>query len=588
MTARPGPTAPALALALLAAACAAAGANDGAALRGRSGGPDGVVFLRGWSGAAPAPPADPTFSGDVAPILYRNCASCHYPGGSAPFSLLGYEDARARADRIAEAAARRHMPPWLPEPGYGRFAGERRLSDAEIATLRRWAAAGAPPGDSVRTPPAPEPPKDGWRLGEPDLVLELPALDVPAQGREAFRNLVVAVPVRQTVWVRAVELLPGAAPRVVHHARLMVDTTASSRTLDAADPEPGFDGMDVATNATNPEGFFVGWTPGKVAVPDGSGLAWPLRPGADLVLQLHLRTTGRPERVQPRIGLHLAPAPPTRRPSIVMLGSEAIDIPAGDTAYVIADEYRLPVPVDVLGLYPHAHYLAREMLAWATLPDGQRRWLLRIPDWDFNWQDEYRYAEPVHLPAGAVVSMRFTYDNSAANRRNPNRPPRRVTYGPTSTDEMGDLVVQVRAGGEAERRTLEHDLEWRHEVEKTERRAREASARADTLAAAGHLDEALALYREAVRLANSPRAMAAMARILLRQGDVATAILAAERAATLTARADPRILDALAAAYRAAGRTREAAAAAREAVRAAERAGERALADSLRSGRTRD
>ncbi|MBX6363456.1 MAG: hypothetical protein IRZ00_06280 [Gemmatimonadetes bacterium] len=556
----------ALVPALVAAACAAAAAAP--AVRRRA--------------AAPSP-ADPTFAADVAPILYRACVGCHRPGGSAPFSLLTYEDARVRADKIAAATARRAMPPWLPEPGYGRFIGERRLSEAEIATLRRWADIGAPPGDTAHVPAPPPLPEDGWRLGEPDIVVELPALDLPPRGPEAFRNLVVAAPVQRTVWVRAVALLPGAAPRVVHHARLMVDTTASSRTFDAADPEPGFGGMDVATNATNPEGFFVGWTPGKVDVPDGSALAWPLRPGTDLVLQLHLRTTGRPERVQPRIGLYLAPAPPTRRPSIVMLGSESIDIPAGDSAYVVADDYRLPVAVDVLGLYPHAHYLAREMLAWATLPDGRRRWLLRIPEWDFNWQDEYRYAEPVHLPAGSVVSMRFTYDNSAANPRNPNRPPRRVKYGPTSMDEMGDLVVQVLAASEADRRTLEHDIEWGHEVAKLERRARDASARADTLAAAGRLDEALALYREAVRLVNSPRAMAAMARILVRRGDVATAVLAAERAAALTSRADPRILDALAAAYRAAGRTREAAAVGREAVRIAERAGERALADSLRA-----
>ena len=528
-------------------------------------------------------PADTavTWAQHIAPIVYRECTVCHNPAGSAPFSLLEYEDARRRAGRMARAVTRRFMPPWLPEPAEHAFRGERRLTDAQIAAIVQWAEQGAPAGQLSTAPRAPIYARSGWQLGEPDLVIDLPVLEIAANAGEVYRNIVLSPGLASTEWIEAVELLPGG--RTVHHARLMVDSTAASRTLDAQDDTPGFDGMHAGTSASNPEGFFVGWTPGRVATRDDRGLAWPLKAGADLVLQLHLRPSDEAEVIRARIGLHFADAPPAQQPSIILLGSNTIDIPAGATEYTITDEYTLPVAVDALGLYPHAHYLAQEMIAYAILPDGATRNLLHIRDWDFNWQDEYRFATPVRLPAGTRLGMRYTYDNSARNPQNPNDPPRRVVHGPNSTDEMGDLVVQVLAASADDRERLERDIRWTHGVEQLTGRAQHAHVRADSLLAAGMIDDALAAYRETVRLTNDPAAMSGIARIMLLRNDAASAILAAERAVTVSNRNDPRILGVLAAAYRAAGRQADATAAFEEAVRRASALRMPALADSLRS-----
>jgi hypothetical protein len=446
--------------------------------------------------------------------------------------------------------------------------------------LARWSDAGMPAGDPTRAPAVPVA-NHGWQLGQPDVILEFPAFTLPAEGAELYRNFVLAVPGERTFWVESAEIQPGHHG-VVHHARLMVDTTSTSRSLDAADDAPGFDGMEFIGAASNPEGFFVGWTMGKLAAKGRQDFSWPLRPGSDLVLQLHLRPGKMPERIEARVGLYLAKRPPDRRPSLVMLGSSALDIPAGDTAYTVVDEYTIPVGVEVLGVYPHAHYLAKRMTGYATLPNGERRWLIRIEDWDFNWQDEYTYVEPIRLPAGSVLTMRYTYDNSAANPQNPNKPPRRVGYGAESTDEMADLVVQVVAERDSERLALENDLRWAYYVKDTDRQARSVRARGDSLAGAGRLNEALDAYREVLRLSDDPLVMAAMALVLMRQRNYDAAVVVAERAASLTSRADPRILDTLAAVYASAGRASDAESAAREATEAAEKRGLRALADSLR------
>ncbi len=177
-------------------------------------------------------------------------------------------------------------------------------------------------------------------------------------------------------------------------------------------------------------------------------LAWPLDPGTDLVLQLHLLPARDPVDVQPAIGLHFADRPATLTPVSVLLTSKAIRIPAGAPAHVIEDSYRLPIAVDVLGIAPHMHYLGRRVEAWATLPDGEEEPLLRIDDWDFNWQDEYRYREPVHLPADTRLRVRFTFDNSSGNPRNPNSPPVTVGFGPRAGDEMAELMLQVLPVGD--------------------------------------------------------------------------------------------------------------------------------------------
>ena len=396
-----------------------------------------------------------TFNRDVAPILFEHCVACHREGGIGPFSLETYAGARERAERIAAMTAARDMPPWLPEPGPEPFAGERRLPDEAIETLRRWSEGGAPEGDRTALPEVPRF-AAGWQRGEPDLVVTMSEpYVVPESGRDIFRSFVVPVPTERDRFVEAMEFLPGNH-EVVHHAVVLVDAVRSARHLDALDPEPGWAGMQAGL-AESPDGHFLGWTPGKTSLEVPDGLTWRLPRGSDLVLQLHLlpRPDAAPVRVQ--VGFHFGEAP-TGTSTRLRLGAKAMDVPAGEEHYRIRDAYRLPVDVELVGLYPHAHYLGKEMRAWAAFEDGRRRSLLHIPDWDFNWQAEYRFARPVSLPAGATLAMEFRYDNSAENPQNPHHPPRRVLYGPESSDEMGDLWVQVVPRREADLAALKLDF----------------------------------------------------------------------------------------------------------------------------------
>jgi Flp pilus assembly protein TadD len=380
-----------------------------------------------------------TFTRDVAPVLYENCVTCHRPGESAPFSLLTYDDARQRARLIATSTEHRVMPPWQPAPDVGEFEGARRLTDAEIDVLQRWVEDGTLEGEPDDLPPPPNF-TPGWQLGPPDLIVTLPeAFEMPAAGPDLFRNFVFPLALKSRRYVQAVEFRPGN-PRVVHHARIMLDETREPRRRDAEDPMPGFAGMD-APGARFPDGHFLGWAAGKL--PAREALSWPLEPNTDIVVQLHLKPSGRIESVRPSIGFYFTSKPPSASPVMLRLGSRTIDIPPDATDYLVTDAYELPVDVDALRIYPHAHYLARDMTIQATLPGGQVKGLLHIADWNFNWQDDYEYARPVSLPKGTKLEMRYTYDNSSANPHNPHSPPRRVRFGPQANDEMAELLVQL-------------------------------------------------------------------------------------------------------------------------------------------------
>jgi Tfp pilus assembly protein PilF len=329
------------------------------------------------------------------------------------------------------------MPPWLPEPGYGEFAHERRLRDDQIALIANWIESGAPEGNPAD---APKPPtfSGGWQLGTPDLVLTLPEAYVLQPGRgDVFRNFVIPVPISTTRYVRAVEFRADR-PQALHHADLAVDLGRASRVLDRADPGPGFALMD-GDQVYN----VYGWSPGKVPVMEPSDNAWTLEPGTDFVLLLHMIAGPQSETLQPAIGLFFSDAPPTRTPISVKLESKTLDIPAGEANYVVEDSYVLPADVDAVSVYPHAHYLGKEVRGTATLPDGSQQDLIWIRRWDFRWQDRYRYRSPVFLPRGTRLSMRFTFDNSATNPNNRFRPPQPVRSGPRSTDEMAQLWLEV-------------------------------------------------------------------------------------------------------------------------------------------------
>ena len=376
-----------------------------------------------------------TFSHDVAPILYRQCVACHRAGGVAPFALVTYADASKRAALLATVTTKRYMPPWLPtEPS---FEHARRLSDAEIAIFARWAATGAPQGNPAETPAAPGF-ADGWQLGKPDLEAQMAAVfSVPSEGADLYQCFAIPLPPGRDRWVRALDIRPGN-PKVVHHALLFQDITGTARQRDQGAGYSCF-----GTPGFLPARGLGGWTPGAIPFQTPEDVPELLHGGATLVLQVHYHPTGRAEADRTRVALYFTDRRPQRSIMDVPLGSNRIDIPPGVRDYKVSDHFTLPVAVDAIAVNPHAHYVCREMYGYAVLPDGSRRTLLRIPRWDFDWQQQYTYAAPVRLPEGTRIEMEFTYDNSAANPRNPNHPPKRVVWGPASTDEMAGLHIAV-------------------------------------------------------------------------------------------------------------------------------------------------
>jgi mono/diheme cytochrome c family protein len=404
-----------------------------------------LAALGAFLAATASAQAPLTFAHDIAPIVYQNCAPCHRPGEAGPFPLLSYQDVKKHAPEIADVTTRRFMPPWVPESGFGDFSDERRLTDAQIRLIADWVSHGAPEGNPSETP---APPKftEGWQLGPPDLIVEArSAYTLPASGPDVYWNFIIPVTMEKMRYVRAVEIRPGDK-RIVHHANLYVDRAHSARRQESTAGQ-GFPGMDVVIDRPLSEpddGHFLFWKPGAAPYVEPEGFAWRLDPGNDMVLNAHLRPTGKLEQVRPAIGLYFTDEPQEKFPMLVNLEHDgALDIPAGNRDFLVSDDFTLPMDVDVLAVYPHAHYLGHLLEGYATLPNGQHKWLIRIPDWDPNWQGAYHYKQSVFLPKGSVISMRYHYDNSAANPRNPNQPPRRVVSGNQATDEMGHLWLQV-------------------------------------------------------------------------------------------------------------------------------------------------
>ena len=457
--------------------------------------------------------AKPTFNKDIAPIVRARCATCHRPGEIGPFNLLTFDDVRRHVTQIGIVTARGLMPPWKPAAGKGSFQNERRLTGEELRALQQWIASGAPEGDAADLAPAlrqsPAGTTAAWQLGTPDLIVRMAQeYDVPADGADKFRTFVIPIPVTAPRYVRAIEFHPGNA-RVVHHANLGIDRTRSSRQLDARDAEPGYAGS-MERDARYPEGQLLGWTPGQAPHPAPEGTQWRLEPGSDLVVQLHLQPTGKPEHVSVTVGFFFTDEAPSRTPVGLRLGSETIDISPGASDYVVVDTYVLPVDVDLLAVQPHAHNLARRMEAKAELPDGTARWLIAIDDWDFRWQDVYRYTAPLALPKGTRLSMRYRYDNSDNNPRNPHRPPDRVVWGQNTSDEMGDLWLQVIPRAATDQAILTADFRRKASTEDLAAytkllRADPANplrhdAVADLYLDAGRLDEAIAEYGRSLQL----------------------------------------------------------------------------------------
>jgi Flp pilus assembly protein TadD len=385
-----------------------------------------------------------TFNRDIAPILFHSCAMCHRSGEAAPFPLLAYKDAKSHARQIAAVTQRHFMPPWLPEPGEPKFAEELRLTAEEIGMIQKWVDQGAEEGDPAELPSAPKF-VPGWQLGQPDKIIKADKPFVlPASGSDMYWNFIFRTPVDRTRWLRAIEIRPGDK-RVVHHANILVDRGQSARRQEEQ-PGAGFAGMEIkiASETFDPDSHFFFWKPGTGPQPEPDGMSLRMDKETDLVLNIHLQPSGKQETIQPSLGLYFTDKPATLHPMLLQLENDRqIDIPPGEKNFLVTDQFTLPLDVDLLAIYPHAHYLGKEMQAFATLPDGSVRTLIHILHWDLNWQAVYRYASPVSLPKGTAISMRYTYDNSEDNPANPHDPPQRVVAGNRSSDEMAHLWLQV-------------------------------------------------------------------------------------------------------------------------------------------------
>jgi hypothetical protein len=400
-----------------------------------------AILLLLLLGAQESKSSSVTFTKDVAPIVFQNCASCHRPGEVAPFPLLTYADVKKRSKQILTAMESRQMPPWKPEEGHGDFVGERRMKPADIAVVKKWVEEGAVEGDPKKLPPLPKFP-DGWAFGEPDLIVKMPeAYTVPAEGRDIYRAFAVPLNLTEDKYVRAVQYRPSNN-RVVHHALLFLDITGESRKKDAADPGAGFRGQGLGLGAVS-GGSLGGWAPGGISQPYPDGMGKEVKRNADVVLQLHFSPTGKPEKEQSQIGLWFSKEKPQRMVAMMPLSDWQINLPPGEKEITITDSVVLPVDVDLIGIIPHAHYLGKTCRVWAKGADGKEIPLIWIKDWDFDWQEQYRYKNPVRLPKGAELNMVWTYDNSASNPRQPSNPPKRVRFGEQTEDEMAMAFLQV-------------------------------------------------------------------------------------------------------------------------------------------------
>ena len=375
-----------------------------------------------------------TYSEHIAPILQKQCQTCHRQGEVAPFTLADYSDAKAWATEIAEYTQARLMPPWKPASGYGDFKNQRRLTDTEIEMIAYWVELGAPAGDLDAVPPAPEF-RDDWSLGEPDWIAEMPVeYEIEPEGEDEYRQFIIPTNFETDMYVQAVDVQPGNR-KTVHHVIAYLDVNGEARKLDAADPKPGY-----VTEGTGPgfdsAGTVGGWAPGVTPVVLPEGVGYLLPKGADIVMQVHYYRTGHLERDRTRLGLYFSKTENTAKLHIGDAINSDFVVPAGAGWYTVEAHENLKRDVYLLATMPHMHLIGRDMRLVATTPEGIKHDLIWIQDWDFNWQDIYHYQEPLFLPAGTRVDLVAHFDNSAENPANPHDPPVPVGWGEKTTDEM--------------------------------------------------------------------------------------------------------------------------------------------------------
>lgn len=381
-----------------------------------------------------------TYSRDIAPIIQTRCLNCHREGQAAPFALADYDQTAKHAKQIVQVTQGRIMPPWIPSPGHDKFVAERWLTDRELKLFKTWAETGRAKGDDADLPPAPKF-AEGWRLGQPDLIVKMAEpFTVPADGPDLLQNFVIPIEIAEDKLVAATEFHPSNK-RVAHHSVLFLDASGAARKLDKATPEPGY--ANFGGPGFLPSGALGGWSVGNTPRPLPNGMGRYLKKGSDLVVQMHYHPTGKPETDQSEIGLYFVKKPVAeslKKPAILVgsiwMANYEMDIAAGEKDYRRSTTYTLPKDVIIVGLVPHMHLLGKAIKVTATLPDKTVKSLIDIKNWNYNWQDEYYYERPFMLPAGTRLDVEAVFDNSADNPSNPSSPPKRVTWGEGTKDEM--------------------------------------------------------------------------------------------------------------------------------------------------------
>ena len=393
---------------------------------------------RFWAGAAlvvgvilgfstPSSAAAPTFSKDVAPIMFAKCAECHRPGSIAPMSLMTYDDARPWARAVKQKVVAREMPPWGADPHVGTFANDPSLSDAQVATIAAWVDAGAPEGNRADLP---TPPTfvEGWAMGKPDLIFQfVEPFSVPADGTVPYTYVTIPTNLKEDIWITGLEYRPTDR-RVLHH--IISDVVEGN---GKPTPKPS-----LSKDPSRKElGGIGGYVPGRQDTEFDEGTARRIPAGADIVLQMHYTTIGQPVSDRLQIGVKLAKEPPTKLRATAggAMPNISFAIPPGDPNYQVTAQKVITKDTYLTTLYPHMHVRGKDATYTLTYADGREEVLLSVPKYDFNWQLTYKLAEPKLMPAGSTLKVVAHFDNSKNNRFNPD-PTATVKWGDQTWEEM--------------------------------------------------------------------------------------------------------------------------------------------------------
>jgi mono/diheme cytochrome c family protein len=411
-----------------------------------------VVEAQVASGAPAA--GAPTFSREIAPILYQHCIACHRPGEMAPMSLIGYSDVRPWARAIGSKVADGVMPPWHADAPPGRFENERRLTPAEKDLIARWVASGAPQGDPADLPKVPSF-AEGWRIGKPDAIFEMQEdYQVGARGTIEYEYFYVPTNLTESKWIQAVEVRPGNRA-LVHHVLLYYQAPPEGAAPTPAlrlDPEqsrlPRSERTTVPLRPKRrqfPSRLLATYAPGTDPQVFRPGTALRLPPGSVLELQLHYSTNGTPGTDRTKVGFVFAKEPPVREVRVAQFTNGQLAIPAGASDHQVDAQVGFLQDVTLWGLFPHTHVRGKRWNYELVLPDGTTKPLLSVPKYDFNWQTYYMFKEPLQVPKGASIRSSAWYDNSTANRSNPDASTT-VKWGDQTWEEMQytGLLYSVR------------------------------------------------------------------------------------------------------------------------------------------------